>query len=514
MVVALIQLFFSLEKGGYFISQWYWGASAVAVALIVGALIPGYLWNSSLGYKQWAVVGTLCALIVVVTLSISWSISPVLSVHEASRTAMYVGVFVLLLPAAARWGWLIVDATIVGSLLPPAVYAVWQKIYPTLANYTGPGTLETDARVSSTVGYYNSLGMMCAMGALLVIARVGSFRSLYSIPLRALYSGTGVVFLVALYFSFSRGALLALAAGAVVLLVLAKYRFEVLGNLAATALPALWVISQAGELPGIVTRPVSLEIIRSDGLALVDPLLKGILFALVAQVLFSLLVRAVEGFVPENVRRGMRIVGATLAVVLVAGGLFLGWTEFQQLGGVEEVRTRVAATYAESEQVGGEEDAASQDATERYTLLSGGNRIALWKVAWENWREHPLTGTGGDTFQTVYREDPPQNSGAVLHPHSMWMSLLSDTGIFAFVAFVAFCIGSLALACYNAFSKVRSRGSRALIAGSTAAATAYLVSSSIDWNWYIPASTVPFFALAAVAVGMTRRRRQGPSTGP
>jgi hypothetical protein len=46
------------------------------------------------------------------------------------------------------------------------------------------------------------------------------------------------------------------------------------------------------------------------------------------------------------------------------------------------------------------------------------------------------------------------------------------------------------------------------VAGSAAALTAYLASSTIDWNWYIPASTLPFFALAAVAAGTTPHRRQ------
>ena len=95
-----------------------------------------------------------------------------------------------------------------------------------------------------------------------------------------------------------------------------------------------------------------------------------------------------------------------------------------------------------------------------------------------------------------------------MHPHSMWMSLLSDTGIFGFLAFAAFCAGCLALTVYNAFSTARDRRSRALLAGSAAAITAYLISSSIDWNWYIPASTLPFFALAALASGTTRRRGQ------
>ena len=52
VVVSLIQLFFSFEKGGYFIYQWYWGASAIAIALIGAALVPGYLSRSSLGRWQ------------------------------------------------------------------------------------------------------------------------------------------------------------------------------------------------------------------------------------------------------------------------------------------------------------------------------------------------------------------------------------------------------------------------------------------------------------------------------
>jgi hypothetical protein len=39
-----------------------------------------------------------------------------------------------------------------------------------------------------------------------------------------------------------------------------------------------------------------------------------------------------------------------------------------------------------------------------------------------------------------------------------------------------------------------------------AAIMAYLASSSIDRPWYIPASTLPFFVLAAVAARTTRRR--------
>lgn len=500
-VVALIQLFFSLRSGGYFIEQWYWGASAVAVALLGAALVPGYL--SSAGRKQWALAGTLIVLTAVVTASIFWSISPVLSFHEASRTAMYAGAFVLLLPAAVRWGSLVEDATIFGALLPAAIFGLLQKILPTSVVYSGFATLETDPRASSTVGYHPTFGMMCAMGALLAISRVGAFRSLISTPLRALYSAAGTIFLVALYFSFSRGAVLALGAGAVVFLLLSKYKFEALGNLAISGLPALWVVSQARELPGIVSRPVSLQVMENDGLALVEPLMRGVVLAFLAQIAFSLLLRAVERFVPEAVRNGLRLAGTVIVGGAMVAGLVLGAAALQRMGGVEELKAQVTSATS-----GPEASEISRDQTQRLTSVSAENRIELWKIAWANFREHPLTGTGGDTYQIVYEQERPLDSEDVLHPHSMWMSLLSDTGIFAFLAFAVFSVGCLGLAFYNALFKQRSRRSRALIAGCAAALTAYLASSSIDWNWYIPASTLPFFVLAAVAAGTTPRRRK------
>jgi hypothetical protein len=508
-VVASVQIYFSLRAGGYFIEQWAWGASAIAAALVGAALVPRYFSTASLGRGQWALVGALVALVVIVTASISWSIAPKLSFHEASRTAMYAGTFVLLLPAVAYWGSLVVDLTLFGALLLPAIYGLLQKILPTgetfafSVKYTGFAFLLTDPKASSTVGYHPAFGMMCAMGALLAISRVGAFRSLRTIPLRALFSATGTVFLVALYFSFSRGGVLSLAAGAVVFLVLSKHRFEALGNAAVSGLPALWVISQARELSGLVSRPVSLQVMKSDGLALVEPLLKGLLLAFAAQLLFSLLVFAVKKFVPEGVRRGVGLVATVITACAVVVALSYAAATFQKAGGVGELRERITADPSELEA-----RAQQADQTQRLTSVSAANRIALWQIAWENFREHPLTGTGGDTYQVVYDQNTPANSESVLHPHSVWLSLLSDTGIFSFVAFAAFSVGCLCLAFYNAFSTTRTTRSRALVAGSAAALTAYLASSTIDWNWYIPASTLPFFALAAVAAGTTPHRRQ------
>lgn len=511
LTVAVIQFLFTLDDGAFYVPQWYRGAIAISVLLVVSTLVPGYFTRAPIGRQQWMLAGALAVLLAVVGASMLWSLSRELSFFETSRTTMYVGAFVLLLPAAARWGWLVVDTMIFGGLLLPALYGLLQKIFPTVMEYTGFVSLEGDPRASSTVGYHPTFGMMCAMGALLCVSRVGSFRaaSLRLMPLRAIYSATGTLFLIAMFFSFSRGAFLALAGGAVVLIALSKRRFEVLGNALVSGLPALWVIAQAREMPGLVARPVSLEVMANDGWAFVGPLFQGLLLALVAQVLFTLVVWLVDTTVPQSVLRVAGLAGGFIAAAVVVVGLGWGWSAFQASGGIAEVRQEILAMddTMDPEQL-------SQDQTQRYTSLYAGNRIMLWKVAWENWKQYPLTGTGADTYRLVFAQEKPESAGVVLHPHSMWMSLLSDTGILAFLAFAAFSVGLLVIAAQNALRKGRSRRSQAIIAGSAAAATAYLISSSIDWNWYIPASTLPFFALAAVAAGMVRRDRKRPSAEP
>ena len=506
VAVGLVQLFFSLHKGGYFPQQWYWGLWVILIALGISVVIPGYFSAASLGRKQLVLAAALVLFMALVAASILWSISEELSVREASRTAMYVGAFVLLLPVAARWDSLIVDITILGGLLPPALYGLLQKVYPTLAQYTGFDALETDPRASSTLGYHPTFGMMCAMGALLCVARVGSLGSARSLAGRSLYSGVAVFFLVALYFTFSRGAILALAGGALVLVILSRRRFETLGNLAVPGLAALWVISEVRDLPGLVARPVSRQQMQIDGWLLVEPLLKAVVAALVVQAAFYVLVWLFERLVPGTVRSVARVVGVAAVAVGVLLGAAQAWAAFQEAGGLEGVRAQLTSgdVYSDPE--------IAADPTKRYASLDAAARIGLWEIAFENWREHPFSGTGGDTYQVVFEERDEEGLGDVLHPHSMWMSLLSDTGVFAFLAFAAFSAGLLALAIYNAFSVARSGRSRALIAGCAAAATAYLISSSIDWNWYIPASTLPFFALAAVAAGMrtgTARKPKG-----
>ena len=55
---------------------------------------------------------------------------------------------------------------------------------------------------------------------------------------------------------------------------------------------------------------------------------------------------------------------------------------------------------------------------------------------------------------------------------------------------------------------------RLLLAGLGSALLVYLVSSAFEWHWYLPASTLFFFVLAAVAVKFASREDWGAAEAP
>jgi hypothetical protein len=73
----------------------------------------------------------------------------------------------------------------------------------------------------------------------------------------------------------------------------------------------------------------------------------------------------------------------------------------------EELKDRITADSSELEA-----RAIKGDQTQRLTSVSAANRIALWQIAWENFREHPLTGTGGDTYQLIFEQNRPASSSS------------------------------------------------------------------------------------------------------
>jgi O-antigen ligase len=145
----------------------------------------------------------------------------------------------------------------------------------------------------------------------------------------------------------------------------------------------------------------------------------------------------------------------------------------------------------------------TESAPQRLASLSIGFREDYWKVGWEAWKERPLTGTGAGTFQYTWLENRPGTEG-VKQVHNLYLEQGTETGVFAFLALVGFVV---TLVGYSARAAWRSRGGerRILLAGLVSALVVYLVSSILEWHWYVPGSTLIFFFLAAITAKFASR---------
>jgi O-antigen ligase len=153
------------------------------------------------------------------------------------------------------------------------------------------------------------------------------------------------------------------------------------------------------------------------------------------------------------------------------------------------------------------------NAGQRLASLDISSRGDYWRVAWEAWKERPLTGTGAGTFQYTWLENRPGFKG-VKQVHNVYLEQGTETGLFAFVAllgFVAVLVGYTGRATWRSGPQGERR---LLLAGLGSALMVYLVSSAFEWHWYLPASTLFFFILAAVAVKFASREDWGAAEAP
>ena len=131
----------------------------------------------------------------------------------------------------------------------------------------------------------------------------------------------------------------------------------------------------------------------------------------------------------------------------------------------------------------------------RFAFNAGSERYDYWRVALDDAVDDPLVGSGGGGFQYSYNregesEETPRDA------HSVELELLSEQGILALLAFIAFVIAVVVAA-------LRSRrlgpASFALVSAAMGAGAYWLVHASIEWFWTYPGVTAPVMWLLGAA---------------
>ena len=478
-----------LNAGLYRDELWLPVAAGVLALLFVTVFVRGFYWD--LPTVGILLVGLLAALVAVKGLSMVWTISETETIKETLRSSMYLAAFLMALAAltSGRQVGSLIDASVF-IVAAVAGYGLLQKISP--IEY--PVRSLDGVRMDSTLQYSNTTAVILGMGVVLALARMSTLRRFV---VRGLYAAVTLSFFIALYLTVSRGGIGSLGIGLIILFVITSGRSRMFADLILLSLPGAWLWWQMQSLPGLLGTGVSGKQKIADGTLFRNDLILALIVALVLQAAYTILMNRYE-LSPVLRRR--------LGILVVAGGVLAmsvgAFVVVERYGGPGQAYSTLLGSTNETGNAG-----------QRLASLDISSRGDYWRVAWTAWKERPLTGTGAGTFQYTWLEDRPGLKG-VKQVHNVYLEQGTETGLFAFLALLGF-VGVLVGYTGRAVWRSDPQGERRLLlAGLGSALMVYLVSSAFEWHWYLPASTLFFFILAAVAVKFASREDWGAAEAP
>ena len=131
--------------------------------------------------------------------------------------------------------------------------------------------------------------------------------------------------------------------------------------------------------------------------------------------------------------------------------------------------------------------------------VSSGKRASMRLDTWHIFREHPLTGTGLGTLQTVFPAyETLYDAKVVNHSHNDYLEALAETGIVG----AACCAWFLGALFFHSLRRLLLRDksfSAALHLSGLVACSGFLMHSLVDFNLHIPGNALLFFLLANLA---------------
>jgi O-antigen ligase len=131
--------------------------------------------------------------------------------------------------------------------------------------------------------------------------------------------------------------------------------------------------------------------------------------------------------------------------------------------------------------------------------VTSGKRASMRLDTWCIFREHPWTGTGLGTLQTVFPAYETQYDAKVVnHSHNDYLEALAETGIGG-AACCAWFLGALYFHSLRRLLLQDKSFSAALHLSGLVACTGFLVHGLVDFNLHIPGNALLFFLMANLA---------------
>jgi hypothetical protein len=138
-------------------------------------------------------------------------------------------------------------------------------------------------------------------------------------------------------------------------------------------------------------------------------------------------------------------------------------------------------------------------------LSGGGYRYDFWRIALNEFRDHPVRGVGAGGYDPVYFVQR-RSSQDVTQPHSVELQTLAELGLVGGVAFVVLLVGVLTGFARLARAGRTNRWERTMTVAAGGTFVAWLTNTSIDWLHLLPGVTGIALASAAVLCAPWRRR--------
>ncbi len=464
------------DDGGWWPETWAWTALATLGASLLLLLVR----DRPLGRLDLALLVGLLAFGGWTALSSTWSPSVPSTLDEAFRVLAYVG--------GALLAALVVERRTVGHLLGGVLTAIAVIGSYALATRVLPDRIgDFDSsnfgnyRLSEPVTYWNGLGILLVVGVFLAVGVAARGRTLAT---RALGAACLPVLTPAMYFTFSRGAWIALVVGAIAAVAIDPRRLQLLAVSLAVApfsVVAVWLGTGAD---GLRTVDSSLAQATDDGHALLGPVLLLAACSGLVAVALGFVERRIE--VPAAVR--IAFVGVVLAVVV--GLVSAAWTAW---GSPVTIADRVWEDFRAPGGPGGGDDLG-----ERLFDFSANGRVDTWRVAWDVWQANPTTGAGAGTYWQSWAASRPY-SGDVRDAHSLYVETLGELGVVG-LALLLLALGVPIVAA------TRARAT-AVVPPAFGGYVAWLVHAGVDWDWELLGVTLPALLVGVALVAAARHDR-------
>jgi hypothetical protein len=436
------------NDGGFFPAAWAW--AAFSTWLLVAVVVAGRP-RTTIGALDLTMMAGALAFCGWFALSALWSRSVPSTLDESSRYLAYAGLVVAALIVVERRTVPHLLGGVTAAITLLSLYGLGTRLLPDRL-----GVFESilGYRLTGMIGYWNGLGIFAVIGLFLALGFAARGGRLVT---RVTAAAALPVIASTMYFTFSRGAWLALLVGFAAAFVVDERRLQLaFASAVLGVLPALGILLASRE-GGLTERGALYASAVQEGHHLAPELV--LLAGLSATVAALLCVAERRVRVPPS----LRLAWAAALVVVLLAGIGAAWLrEGSPVDLAERTWNRVHTTPQ------------SASNNERLFDLSSNGRLGLWHAAWDTFSEHPVAGVGGGSYWQVWAASP-RGYYASTEAHGVYAETLAELGIIGFILLLFVLVPPVVGA-------VRARDSP-LVPFAFAAFAGWAVHAGVDWDW-------------------------------